>query len=158
VSDERLQILSVDACQSEVLAALHGQCFAEAWAPDSIAALLAMPGSMALLAAGGSDGPEGAEPVGFLLARDTGDDWEVISIGVQPCWRRRGVARALLAAMVGRIHGAQRRAVVLEVAADNIAAQKLYEGLGFRLVGRRPRYYRRTSPAPVDALILRRSA
>jgi len=43
---------------------------------------------------------------------------------------------------------------VLEVAADNDVARRLYARYGFRQVGRRPRYYYR-SGAVVDALILR---
>jgi len=46
------------------------------------------------------------------------------------------------------------REVFLEVRVSNLAARRLYEAAGFRVVGVRPRYYRR----PVeDALVLRRA-
>jgi len=60
--------------------------------------------------------------------------------------------------MVEGLIRAARRAEVkrlfLEVAADNTAAIRLYEGLGFAIVASRKGYYARASAPPVDALIL----
>ena len=42
----------------------------------------------------------------------------------------------------------------LEVAEDNIPAQKLYLKGGFKVNGRRPRYYKR-EPAAIDAVLYR---
>ena len=46
------------------------------------------------------------------------------------------------------------RVVYLEVRESNVAARGLYDGLGFRELGRRSRYYRR----PVEDAILLRAA
>jgi [ribosomal protein S18]-alanine N-acetyltransferase len=44
--------------------------------------------------------------------------------------------------------------IVLEVAVDNDPAIELYNAVGFGVVGRRARYYRRPD-GPADALVLR---
>lgn len=116
-----------------------------------------MPGSLGVLAEGAGTA-ESAEPAGYVLALDTGADWEILSLGVRPCFRRRGVGRTLMDRVFQHLPAGTDRALVLEVAADNIAAQELYADLGFEHVGRRPRYYNRCGASPVDALILRRPA
>lgn len=158
MSISAVRIERVEACQSGLLEALHGQCFDEAWSSESIATLLSMPGCLAMIAHAALTCGEAEQPMAFLLARDNGDEWEILSIGVLPDCRRRGVARALIAEMTASETLGRSRQVVLEVAADNIGAQLLYKNMGFQQVGRRPRYYRRAGPDPVDALILRRNA
>jgi Fur family ferric uptake transcriptional regulator len=70
-----------------------------------------------------------------------------------PSARRGGQARALVADAAAQAHGQGATAMFLEVSQTNEAARALYEGLGFREVGRRKGYYR-TDP-PEDALTLR---
>jgi ribosomal protein S18 acetylase RimI-like enzyme len=61
----------------------------------------------------------------------------LVSMWVDPRYRRRGVARALVAQAVR--WAAERRAgeVILWVADQNTAARRLYEQLGFRPTGER---------------------
>jgi ribosomal-protein-alanine N-acetyltransferase len=131
-------------------AALHAGCFDDAWSAASIAAVLAMPGSFGLLSI------TSEAPSGFLLARIAADEAEIISLGVLPAYRRRGVARRLLESAASRAADSGARRLFLEVAADNPAARGLYLREGFAQVGRRACYYRRAAGA-VDALILARS-
>ncbi|MBI4184038.1 MAG: ribosomal protein S18-alanine N-acetyltransferase [Proteobacteria bacterium] len=133
------------------LAALHGACFAEAWSVADFAALLALPGASALIAEGGG------EAVGFVLVRAVGGECEILSMGVRPADRRRGLGARLLDRALAEAARAGAGVVFLEVAIDNIAALALYRRAGFREVGRRSRYYRPTGtgrPA-ADALVLR---
>lgn len=68
-----------------------------------------------------------------VAAYDPDSDWLGLrSLHVDPARRRRGLARSLLAALVG--WGAERGAstVYLQVLADNAAALALYDSLGFR--------------------------
>jgi ribosomal protein S18 acetylase RimI-like enzyme len=53
-------------------------------------------------------------------------------------FRRRGVARALLDEASRQAAEAGLRAVALDTAATNAAAQALYDGAGFRVTDRRP--------------------
>ena len=66
---------------------------------------------------------------------------QILTGGVDPAMRRRGIARELLAhvAADARDLGASRCS--LEVRAGNVGAQELYAALGFRSLGVRPRYY-----------------
>jgi ribosomal-protein-alanine N-acetyltransferase len=63
----------------------------------------------------------------------------ITTIAVRPEYRRRGHARALIGAALAAYPNAGH--VHLEVRPTNAAALRLYESLGFRKTGRRPRYY-----------------
>lgn len=89
--------------------------------------------------------------VGFIVARQMADEIHVNNVAVRPEYRRLRIGEKLLRAVLrwGREQGSAQ--AVLEVRAENIAAQKLYEACGFEVVGRRRRYYK----APVeDALLM----
>jgi ribosomal-protein-alanine N-acetyltransferase len=66
----------------------------------------------------------------------------IATIATHPQWRRRKLSEWLLLEMIAqaRIHGAYT--ATLEVRVSNLAAQALYEKLGFVEVGQRKRYYR----------------
>ncbi|HMA38177.1 MAG TPA: GNAT family N-acetyltransferase [Chloroflexia bacterium] len=53
--------------------------------------------------------------------------------GVVPAWRRQGVGRALLAALLAQARAAGLQDVRLEVAAANAPARRLYESAGFQV-------------------------
>jgi ribosomal-protein-alanine N-acetyltransferase len=90
--------------------------------------------------------------VGYIVGRAMFDEAEILNLGVAVHARRRGVARALVRALLTEFVGAGARSVFLEVRESNLPARGLYESFGFREVGRRTRYYRR----PVeDAVVLR---
>jgi ribosomal protein S18 acetylase RimI-like enzyme len=75
---------------------------------------------------------------GFLASRETvPGEIEVLNLAVEPGFRRRGVARALLGDLLRTSPGT----VFLEVRASNTAARNLYKAIGFREIGHRPAYY-----------------
>jgi [ribosomal protein S18]-alanine N-acetyltransferase len=94
---------------------------------------------------------ENGELRGFLVARRVGVDIEILNLGVRPEARRCGIGSMLL--RLALEWGAKLRAekALLEVRASNFAALQFYRRRGFRIVGRRPRYY--VSPVE-DALLL----
>ena len=133
----------------EALAVLHRACFPDdPWDAGALARITALSGGFGWLAW------EDDIPAGFILVRDLGNECEILSLGVAPRWRRRGVAQALLQTVVGEAAYRGLPSVVLEVAVDNDAANELYACAGFVAVGRRARYYRRPD-GRVDAFILR---
>jgi ribosomal protein S18 acetylase RimI-like enzyme len=87
-------------------------------------------------------------PLGYALGWWVIDELQLLGLGVLPAARRAGVGRRLLEHVLAttRTQGGHR--VLLEVARGNAAAVALYEGLGFRVVNVRPRYY----PSGEDAL------
>jgi ribosomal-protein-alanine N-acetyltransferase len=66
---------------------------------------------------------------------------QILNIAVRRDLRLRGIARKLMDAAIraGRENGADF--VTLEVRQSNLPARKLYESIGFRVVGERPNYY-----------------
>lgn len=76
-----------------------------------------------------------AEPYAALALQDrpAADEVYIYSLAVCPLWRRRGLARRLLAAAVEQAHALGRSRIVLEVRPDNAPALILYRDEGFAL-------------------------
>lgn len=141
----------------EVVSRLEPELFgAEAWSPATLAAEMDRttgPGAdrAYLVAHLEDDGPI----VGYagLWYGDGRGDADLLTIATVPAARRRGVATALLDALLRVAADVGCRAVLLEVRASNEGAQRLYAAHGFKAIGRRRRYYL----APVeDAVVMRR--
>jgi [ribosomal protein S18]-alanine N-acetyltransferase len=133
----------------EALAILHRACFPDdPWEAGALARIMALSGGFGWLAF------EDEEPAGFILVRDLGNECEVLSLGVAPRWRRRGIAQDLLRTAMEEATRRNLPSMVLEVAVDNEAASDLYSAAGFVAVGRRARYYQRPD-GRIDAMILR---
>ena len=64
------------------------------------------------------------------------DDCSLFGMWVDPGFRRSGVGRALVEAVIARARAAGKRRVVLHVVADNTDARGLYERTGFVATGR----------------------
>ncbi|MBF0333943.1 MAG: GNAT family N-acetyltransferase [Alphaproteobacteria bacterium] len=137
-------VIEAGAAHATLLSIVHGRCFAPGWDETEMAALLAMPGTFALVA------PDD-EPAGFVLARQAADEAEIVILCVLPEARGAGLGRRLLDSTIDRLRADGAASLFLEVARNNMAALRLYEGFGFVQVGLRPRYY----GDAVDALVLR---
>jgi [ribosomal protein S18]-alanine N-acetyltransferase len=79
------------------------------------------------------------EVFGQIGVRHVLGELHITTIAVRPEYRRRGHARALIGAALAAFPEASH--VHLEVRPTNVEAIVLYESLGFRETGRRPRYY-----------------
>ena len=132
----------------EALSNLEDAAFpGESWSRDQLAASLARPIGLALLAE--SPGP-GARAEGSCLGWVIAGEAELERILTAPWARRRGVGAALLTRFLEAcVEGGAER-VFLEVRADNAAAIALYALHGFVERGRRPHYYRDGT----DALVM----
>lgn len=80
-------------------------------------------------------------PDGFVLARVTAGEAEILTLAVAPDARGKGLGRALLTAAIGEAKKMGAHVMFLEVGSDNPAALALYAGLGFTKVGLRKGYY-----------------
>ena len=80
-----------------------------------------------------------------------GDELHINTIAVDPARRRRGLGRALMEAVLAQVAEEEVTRATLEVRRSNLAAQRLYERLGFAVAGQRRNYY---SHPEEDALIL----
>ncbi len=127
-----MTIRSLTLADLDALTALHARCFgAAAWGRDSLRGSLSLPTTLAL----------GVEQEGrltaFLLIQVVGQENEILTLGTDPAHRRKGLARALIAAAHPRLSGH----LFLEVAENNGAARALYESLGMTVYARRKGYY-----------------
>jgi len=144
-----IRLATVDHCAD--LARLHARCFEELWDPDTFWTLLQQPNTFALLA----NETHEEEARGFVVLRIAADESEILTLGIAPEYRCRGMASKLVleAAELANSKGATH--LFLEVGLDNSAATKLYRTLGFEQVGVRQRYYQRPGAPAEDACILR---
>jgi ribosomal-protein-alanine N-acetyltransferase len=144
-----VKLAPANVADAEALARVHATGFETPWGAADIVALLQSPGGFALAV---SD----TEIRGFILTRATSYDAEILTLAIEPIFRRQGLARMLTdaAAQLAATLGAE--SLFLEVAEDNPAAIALYANLGFVQVGRRRGYYARAGATPVDALVMRR--
>lgn len=96
------------------------------------------------------------EIVGFTIMSSGGGDAHVLNIVVDPAWRRQGVARRLLDALVdaARARGADQ--LFLEVREGNEPALTLYRDIGFAEVAVRRGYYPLPGGGREDAIIMAR--
>ena len=121
-------------------------CFGDPWSVRAIREAVQAETSQAFIAEGTG------RLLGFVLARTSGPEAEILDLAVLPTVRRRGIARALLRAVREAVQRLGVEEIYLEVRESNRAAISLYEGEGYRPVGMRHRYYR--NPAE-NALVLR---
>ena len=129
------------------IAQLEALCFSDPWSETSIASELTNPLSYWLVAV------ENDRVTGYVGSQTVVGETDMMNIAVHPDFRRKGIAEALVIALVEELKKLESRCLTLEVRASNEPAQKLYEKLGFSQIGRRPKYYRNPRE---DALILRK--
>lgn len=83
----------------------------------------------------------GGALVGYCACWMVFDELHINSLAIDLEWRRRGMARRLLAHVLDEAAGSGANAATLEVRRSNTAARGLYEGLGFTVEGVRRDYY-----------------
>lgn len=83
----------------------------------------------------------GGRIVGYIIYWILPGEVDIHNLAVHPDCRRRGIARALLRAVVDEARRQGSRRVTLEVRKSNEAARNLYESVGFETQGLRKGYY-----------------
>jgi [ribosomal protein S18]-alanine N-acetyltransferase len=91
----------------------------------------------------------GDELLGYLVCSRYDDAWHLMNVAVAPERRRAGVARRLIGQLLEE--AGRELPFTLEVRVSNRPAIAMYERLGFRSAGVRPRYYQDNGE---DALIM----
>ena len=79
--------------------------------------------------------------VGFILARKTQDEAEVLTVAVEYKYRRHGIGKELLKYILNLLLHNDTKNVYLEASEDNHGAKALYKQFGFLKIGKRPGYY-----------------
>lgn len=129
----------------EQTAELERVCFTERWSYSLLEAGLHSPYDVYYVVE--KDG----RILGYCCLRLLAGEGEIQRIAVLPEFRRMGVARKMMEAMVNYAIRNQAYAVSLEVRESNFAARRLYESFGFAAEAVRKGYYHNPSE---DAVIM----
>ena len=117
------------------VAALERETFSEPWSREALQFLLT-DGALGFVCV--EDGRAVAYG-GMVIAPFEG---QVTNVAVRSDYRRRGLGRRLVEAMVAEARRLGLEQIALEVRVSNEAAIGLYEGLGFVRAGVRKRFYK----------------
>ena len=117
------------------------------WSRSMFAGEIAKPSSICL----GAFDAETDVLLGYLIISRYVDAWHVMNVAVEPAYRRRGIASALLDRLFELTEEDAQRGYTLEVRVSNTQAIALYEQLGFQARGVRRGYY---TDNREDALIM----
>jgi ribosomal-protein-alanine N-acetyltransferase len=132
------------------LAQLHGASFHRGWGEGEFEQMLSERNTLVHRLR------TGRKIIGFAVSRMAADEAEILSIAVAQSHRGRGLSHKLLLTHLGHLAGHGVRTVFLEVEENNQPARRLYERIGFTVVGRRERYYREANGKQLNALLMRR--
>ena len=142
-----IEIVSMGESHVAQVAALEKACFTTPWSENSVRAELTNPLSLWLVAV------DHGEVVGYVGSQSVMDEADMMNVAVSDAYRRQGIARKLVEALITALDKRGVLSLTLEVRASNEPAKQLYKQIGFEQVGRRPNYYRNPKE---DALILRK--
>jgi ribosomal-protein-alanine N-acetyltransferase len=122
---------------------IERRSFPTPWSLAMFVLELSKPSGICLAATGGD------QLHGYLVCSRYDQVWHLMNVAVAPERRRTGIARGLISQLLEE--GGGRLPFTLEVRVSNRPAIAMYERLGFRSAGVRPRYYQDNGE---DALIM----
>ena len=123
-------------------AELAKQCFTTPWSEEIYRRELENPQSVGFVCT------DCGNVIGMIHCDFVLDELTLNTLCVAPEYRRLGIARRLWTAVSEMMQGVCT-VCYLEVRESNLAARTLYESLGFRQNGYRPRYYSQPEEAAV---------
>jgi ribosomal-protein-alanine N-acetyltransferase len=124
---------------------IERRSFPAPWSMAMFVLELSKPSGICLAAA------EGDELLGYLVCSRYDQVWHLMNVAVAPERRRSGVATGMISRLLEEAGEGADLPITLEVRVSNRDAIAMYEGLGFRSAGVRPRYYQDNGE---DALIM----
>ena len=142
-----MEIIKMNESHVSQIAELEKLCFSDAWSENSIRSELSNKLSLWLVAVDG-------DCVAGYIGSQTVLGWaDMMNLCVNPDFRRQGIGEKLTLELERQLREEKVECLTLEVRVSNAPAITLYEKLGFKQVGKRPRYYEKPRE---DALILRK--
>ncbi len=125
------------------MAEIEKQCFKTPWSHDTLEKELYNPLANYFVV------NEGETVVAYIGYYKIFDEAHITNVAVAPPYQGRRIATELIEYTLDKMREQGIARATLEVNANNEKAIRLYEKFGFRLSGRRPKYYEGTD----DALI-----
>ena len=142
-----MRIVTMNPGHVAPIAQLEKVCFSDPCSEKSVASELENELSLWLVA------EEDGQVCGYVGSQTVLGETDMMNVAVHPDFRRRGIAEALVNALVEALKAKGSHCLTLEVRASNSPARALYEKLGFSRIGTRKNYYRNPKE---DGLILRK--
>ena len=139
-----ISIVPFAAAHVRAVADIERACFADPWTEDGLREELDNACARFLTAV-----DSGGAVAGYIGCHTVLDEGYIANVAVAPAFRRRGIGRALVQALLARSD--DLAFVTLEVRASNAPAIALYAGCGFVPAGTRRRFY---SHPTEDALLM----
>lgn len=96
----------------------------------------------------------GRDLSGYVIASQAAGEAHLLNLCVHPDWQHRGYGSLLLEYMINHVAGQHCDAMFLEVRVSNPRAATLYQNRGFKVIGRRPNYYK-AGEQREDAIVMR---
>jgi len=117
------------------VAQLEKKCFSDPWSENGLRESLRKPAYRMLAA------KEDGKVVGYIGAYMVADELNITNVAVDPEYRRRGIGRELIDAMIHHAEKNRMTTIYLEVRVSNTAAISLYRAAGFDNAGIRKNFY-----------------
>ena len=122
---------------ADSVAIVEEKCFSMPWSRESFWRDASNENTLYLLAVD----KEKEEIIGYVGCWILGNEGEITNVAVSAEYRGQHIAENMLLELIERVKKRGGTAMTLEVRPSNTPALKLYEKLGFKSVGRRPKYY-----------------
>lgn len=141
-----MTIRPMERADIPAVAEIEKACFSSPWSEESLASSLSSGHTAFFLA------EEDGVAAGYIGTQLLPPEGDILNLAVRSEYRRRRIGRKLLDAALEHFRLNGVKAVVLEVRASNMAAQRLYASAGFQPVGIRRGFY---AGPPEDAVLMR---
>lgn len=130
-----MEIIQMDLSHAQQVALLEQTCFSDPWSLNAIESEISNPLSLWMVAV------ENDCVIGYIGSQSVLGEADMMNLAVSQKARGRGIGSKLVLALIEclRQNGVYR--LTLEVRVSNEPAIKLYEKIGFQIIGRRPNYY-----------------
>ena len=130
-----MDIVKMELCHAEQVAQLEKAIFSDPWSLNAVTGEITNPLSLWLVAL------EGDEVLGYIGSQSVLGEADMMNLAVREDARGRGIAVALVDALVSQLRQNGVYRLTLEVRVSNAPAIRLYEKLSFKTIGKRPNYY-----------------
>ncbi|MDR1002514.1 MAG: ribosomal protein S18-alanine N-acetyltransferase [Oscillospiraceae bacterium] len=133
------RIVPLSYSHVEAVAAIERECFSSPWSERSVAE--EVENSAACFVVCEAEGKETGTVAGYAGMQFAGGFSMICNVAVTKKYRRQGIARALMEALICKCKELYIEELSLEVRISNTEAIALYEALGFKSIGIRPNFY-----------------
>lgn len=132
----------MDKTHVKSVAQIEKECFNRPWSENAFCEELNNPLSLTIVAVNSKDTSNNENVLGFINVRIINDEVYINNIAVTKNFRRNGIGKNLLSALEKESRKKGASFITLEVRESNAQAISLYSSFGFKIAGKRKRFYR----------------